>query len=241
MGFVYNKKGIYDINVGYEGVIYKLAKEVCMIFDEKDFIKRLRLSISEAWKIFQEKVGNNVININKEASMQLHYAYILQNIIPLIIFNNDEKIIIELEASVKLPNNSSSEIDLLLIGEKLKQKHKIAVEMKCYKEYASSGGKRGATDIFMKDVYLDIEMLENYLSNSLCDETVFLAMNDLERLVVPKDKSAKCWDYDISNGYEIKGPKNITTPISGKDQNVNISKNYIFNWIKRGKYYFLEL
>ncbi|HOS55691.1 MAG TPA: hypothetical protein PK385_06495 [Spirochaetota bacterium] len=63
-----------------------------MIFKEIDFKKRLRLSISEAWNIFQQKVGNGLIDINKEASMQLHYAYILNNLIPLIIFQKKNQL-----------------------------------------------------------------------------------------------------------------------------------------------------
>jgi hydroxypyruvate isomerase len=47
-----------------------------MLFDEEDFIKRLRRAISEAWKIFRFKVGNGIIKINKEASMQLLFTWL---------------------------------------------------------------------------------------------------------------------------------------------------------------------
>jgi hypothetical protein len=211
-----------------------------MLFDEEDFIKRLRRAISEAWKIFRFKVGNGIMRINKEASMQLQYAYILQNLIPLIKYNNDEKVEIELEKTVKMANGFTYEIDVFVIGEKGNVLHNIAIEMKCYREYAASGGKRSATDIFMKEVYVDIEKLERYISNNICQEKVFLAMNDLERLVFPRNKSAKCWDYDISNGYQLM-PKQIITPIGGQEQFIIINGQYDFNWIKKGIYYFLEL
>lgn len=211
-----------------------------MLFGDDDFFKRLRMSISEAWEIFQNKVGNCLISINKEASMQLQYAYILQSLVPLIIYSNDETIEIELEKTVKLNNNSTYEIDIFLIGKKNNTIHNIAIEMKCYREYASSGGKRGATDIFMKDVYVDIEKLENYILNNICQDKVFLLMNDLERLVYPKNRDAKCWDYDISNNYHLT-PKEIITPIGGQDQFIKITGEYIFSWIKKGNYYFLEL
>jgi hypothetical protein len=211
-----------------------------MLFDEDDFIKRLKFSVLEAWKIFQFKVGNGLININKEASMQLQYAYILQNLIPLIIYDLDEKIEIELEKTVRLDNGFTYEIDVFVIGKKNHIIHNIAIEMKCYREYASSGGKRGATDIFMKDVYVDIEKLEKYISNNICQDKVFLAVNDLDRLVYPKNKNAKCWNYDISNNYHLK-PKDIITPIGGQEQFVTINSEYVFTWIKKGNFYFLKL
>jgi len=212
-----------------------------MIFKEIDFKKRLRLSISEAWSIFQQKVGNGLIDINKEASMQLHYAYILQNLLPLIIFQKNESIIINLEQTVKFEDNSSNEVDLILIGNDGNSEYKIAVEMKCYREIASSGNKRGAVDIFFKDVYVDLEILEKYLSNSKCNETVFLCMHDMKRLAYPDNKKSKYWDYGISNGFVLNGPKNIQTPIGGENQNITINNNYNFNWSNFGNFYFLEL
>ena len=211
-----------------------------MLFNECDFCKRLVFSIPEAWKIFQNKLGNGIINISKEASMQLQYAYILQNLIPLLIYNNDESIRLELEKTVTLNNGKTNEIDLLVIGKKLDIELKIAIEMKCYREYAASGGKRGATDIFMKDVYVDIEKLEKYISDNICQNKFLLIVNDLERLVYPKNKNAKCWDYDISNNYHLL-PKIITTPIGGSEQSVKINSEYVFSWEKIGNYYFLIL
>ena len=208
---------------------------------EIDFQKRLRSSISIAWQIFQQKSSNELIAINKEASMQLNYAYILQSLIPLITFDKSENISIELEKSVNIDNKQTCEIDLLLTGRKEKKEYRIAVEMKCYREFASSGGKRGATDIFMKDVYADIEILEKYIENNHCQDKVFLAMNDLDRLVNPKDTSAKCWDYNISQNFIIDGPKNIQTPIGGKPQNITINGKYRFNWVQLRKYYYLEI
>ena len=153
-----------------------IKKELKMIFSEF-FEKRLNESITFAWKIFQEKVGTGLIEINKEASMQLHYAYILQNVLPLILFSKDESVNVELEKTVNL-DHKTCEVDLFLTGRKEKNEYKIAIEMKCYRELAASGGKRGATDIFMNSVYLDIEKLEKYEELGLCNAVIFLAMND---------------------------------------------------------------
>ena len=206
----------------------------------EDFSIRLRNAISLTWSIFMRKVGNNLLPINKEASMQLHYAYILQHILPLITFKDDEMAVIELETGVDL-GESTKEIDLLLKGESGNMKHSIAVEMKCYKKYASSGRLRGASDIFMKDVYEDLRLLELYIEKSYANQGVSLVMNDLERLVNPKKKNGKCWKYDISSNTKNKKNVHLTTPIGGKEISIILKKQYSFVWEKHGPYWFMEL
>ena len=203
------------------------------------FEERLRKSISFAWQVFGEKTGANLLPINKEASMQLHYSYILQQVIPLICFHENESVKIELETGVKV-NGRSREIDLVLEGVDSHGRHKIAVEMKCYRKVASSGGQRGATDIFMKDVYGDLQLLEEYCTHSEFDRGVSLVMNDLEMFVYPKKKTAKCWDYDISHGTEV-GDKHLTTPIGGKEIDIRLKKSYEFNWVRNGQFWFMEI
>jgi hypothetical protein len=171
--------------------------------------------------------------------MQLQYAYVLQQLIPLITFHESERFEIELETGVKA-NGRSREIDLVFSGEFESKKHIIAIEMKCYRTFAASGGKRGATDIFMKDVYEDLYLLEQYVSEGIAQEGVSLVMNDMERLVNPVRKEAKCWDYDISNGVSF-GPTLLDTPIGGKEININLAKKYSLNWLNYGDFWFLEV
>jgi len=205
-----------------------------------NFKIRLRKSISVAWALFIRKVANGTLPINKEASMQLQYAYILQQLLPLICFKDDEKAVIELETGVQI-NSSTKEIDLLLKGNDNNGEHKIAIEMKYYRTLASSGGNRGATDIFMKDVYVDLELLENYISHKVADEAIALVMTDKKNLVFPKNKNAKCWNYDISHGNTITNGIHLTTPIGGKNINLTLSKSYDFQWEQHKDFYFLEL
>lgn len=75
---------------------FKKGTEMHATILSEDFSIRLRNAISLAWNIFMRKAGNNLLPINKEASMQLHYAYILQQILPLITFKDDEMAVIEL-------------------------------------------------------------------------------------------------------------------------------------------------
>lgn len=171
--------------------------------------------------------------------MQLHFGYILQQILPLITFHGDEKLCLDLETGANV-GTSTCEIDVLLSGESAASKHRIAVELKCYRTKASSGGKRGATDIFMKDVYEDFAILERYIECGLAEEGVALVMNDMERLVNPKTKEAKCWDYDISHGATF-GPVSLATPIGGKEIRIELKKKYALDWLQVGAFWFLEV
>lgn len=211
-----------------------------MISLESDSIsERMLAAVKLSWSAFSRKVGNGLIPINKEASMQLHYAYILQQILPIIVHHQNEKFTIELESGVNVMGRSRS-IDLLFKGNFQDQHHSIAIEMKCYRTLAASGGARGATDIFMKDVYEDFFLLEQYQVSGIANQGIALVMNDLQRLVTPKNKSAKCWDYDISDGASF-GPVSLTTPIGGKPVNLLLEKSYTLSWVKYGNFWFMEV
>ncbi|TKV69747.1 hypothetical protein FDP08_14915 [Marinobacter panjinensis] len=199
----------------------------------------MRAAVSEAWLIFSRKVGGGLIPVNKEASMQLQYAYILQQLAPLIIFHEDETTRVELEAGVNV-DGANREIDLLFTGQGPSGAHKIAIEMKCYRTKAASGGYRGATDIFMKDVYFDIFLLERYVAAGLATQGVSLVMNDMERLVKPRTKSAKCWAYDTSQGAQF-GPQTFDTPIGGKPVSFRLEGRYQLVWQQYGGFWFLEV
>jgi hypothetical protein len=213
------------------------------LIEEDEFFKRLEFSISVAWKLFQHKVSSGKININKEASMQLHYARILEDVIALMIYEDEEKVKIQLEQTVVLKNGKTHEVDIFVMAEKNNVIYNTAIEMKCFKEYASSGNRRDDVGLFMKLVYEDIEKLENYMVDNICQKAVFFAVtDDPDRLICPKNKrsNSKYWDYDISNNYHLT-PQTIKTPIGQEDRIVTIKGEYKFNWIKDGKYFFLQL
>lgn len=201
-----------------------------------DFQTRIEELIHLTWNIFQQKVWNELLKLNKEASMQLHYSYILQESIPLIIFEKNESIIVELESWVKI-YNSNKEVDLLITWKKWDIEYKIAIEMKFYKKLASSGKSRWASDIFKKDVYEDLQLLEKYKTFNHCYKWIELIITDYEWFINPKNKLTKSWDYDISQ-WAKWGSKIYNTPIWWKEVNINLYNNYTFNWIKNWKYFF---
>ena len=210
-----------------------------MLYESDDINLRAIELIKVAWEVFSRKVGNGLILINKEASMQLQYAYILKHMIPLIIFKDYEEIEIELETTVN-DGTSTREVDIMVIVNNGEDIYKIAIELKCYRTKASSGGNRGATDIFMKDVYQDIHLLERYCENKQANIGIGLVMNDYKSFLYPKNKDAKCWTYDISQGTKI-GKVNLTTPIGGKPVNILLNNEYEFKWKEVGEFSFLCL
>lgn len=171
--------------------------------------------------------------------MQLQYAYVLKQLLPLAIQRPDESAELELEPGVKTATGSNN-IDLLVHGTSSSGETRIAVEMKCYRKRAASGGARGAHDIFMKDVYDDLQVLEQYVAQGIVSRGVALVMNDLERFVNPTVKSGKCWTYDTSQGHAFKGG-HFTVPIGGKAVNIKLSLSYTFRWEKVGQFWFCEL
>jgi hypothetical protein len=199
----------------------------------------MRAAVCLGWEVFSKKIGHKLISINKEASMQLQFAYILQQLLPLITFQENEKYNVELETGVRI-SDKSKEIDILFSGSLNNEKHCIAIELKCYRTFASSGGKRGAPDLFMKDVLFDLHLLEKYVSENIADEGIGLVMTDYNNIVLPKKKKGKCWDYDISEGHEF-GNKTFTTPIGGEKINFRLDKKYISNWKQYGDFWFLVL
>ena len=206
---------------------------------EESFEVRLRHAISVAWKVFARKVGGNLLPINKEASMQLQYAYLLKQLLPLILHSPDEAADIELETGVKLLGGTSN-IDILVTGTSAKGSIKIAIEMKCYRKISSSGGPRGAQDIFQKDVYEDLQILEHYVDAGIASRGVALVMNDLPSITQPKVKNGKYWAYDISHGVTFPGGT-IDVDIGGKKVSLTLKHSYSFDWSKFGDIWFTEI
>ncbi|AXT19794.1 hypothetical protein D7030_01385 [Flavobacteriaceae bacterium AU392] len=206
----------------------------------EQIVNRVRNMVGICWESFSAKVGSGLIAVNKEASMQLQFAYILKNALDLTIYNDDETVELELETAIHV-NGRLRECDIVIQITKGEIELYLPIEMKCYKEYASSGGKRGASDIFMKDVYQDLELLESYSKTTKYTNGISLVMTDFRGLVFPETKRGKKWDYDISEGTFVEAETIKGTPIGGYDVNIALTKSYCFNWVQINKYYFLKL
>ena len=196
---------------------------------------RVNWAIEFAWNITICKIVSEEIKINKEASLQMHYSTILKTVLDLIKFSPKDRIDIELETTVKIENKPYI-IDILLTYTDGIVSEKHSIELKCYKTFSSSGGKRGANDIFMKDVYLDIYYSELYLQHKFAHQATCLILTDYPNFINPKSKKTKNWDYDISQGHSFTGG-HFTTSIGGKEVDFKLSKTYKFDWQKNGNYW----
>lgn len=206
----------------------------------EELIIRVREVINTCWESFSAKVGGGLISVNKEASMQLQYAYILKNTIDLAIHHQDELISIELETGIPT-DGRMRECDIVVQIIKGTDEVFLPIEMKCYKEYAASGGKRGAVDIFFKDVYADLELLESYSRNSNFIRGIQLTLTDFRNLPFPTKRTGKYLAYDIRDGARIEHGIHLNVPIGGVPVDITLTGRYEFNWIQIGSYYFLKL
>jgi len=196
---------------------------------------RVNWAIEFAWNITICKIACGKIKINKEASLQMHYSLNLKTVLDLIKFSPKDRVEIELETAV-IVEGKTYIIDILLTYTDGIVSKKHSIELKCYKEFASSGGKRGASDIFMKDVYLDIYYSELYLQHKFADYTTCLILTDYSNFINPKSKKTKNWDYDISQGHSFTGG-HFTTSIGGRDVDFRLRETYEFIWQKNGDYW----
>lgn len=171
--------------------------------------------------------------------MQLQYAYVLKQLLPLILQHPGEAAEVELETGV-LVDGDRKNIDILVRGHSPQGDATVAIELKCYRDKTASGGKRGAADIFMCDVYKDFEVLERYVRAGLADHGLALVMVDLKLFVQPGRKDGKCWNYDFSDGHSFAGGV-IETPSGGKEVRIELQQHYDFEWERHGAFWFLEV
>lgn len=205
----------------------------------EELLNRVYGIVDTCWQSFTAKVGHGLIKINKEASMQLHFANLLKNSTDLIIYHPDESVYVELETSI-LSHGKRRECDIVIEVKKGDEKFEIPIEMKCFKNISSSGKARGAGDLFKYGVYEDLQLLESYVIETRL-QGIQLSMTDTRNFVHPKFKNGKSWDYDISDGNTIDGGIHIKTPIGGKAVSIKLTKSYHFNWTKQGNFYFLKI
>lgn len=207
----------------------------------EQLINRVKDVVAICWDSFSAKVGSGLLSINKEASMQLQFAYILKNSIDLMVHHANESVSIELETGIQV-NGRMRECDIIIHIKKDNEEVILPIEMKCYKTISSSGKPRGAQDLFRYGVYEDLELLESYVNkdkNRLLG--IQLTMTDNRNFVYPKSKKGKSWSYDVSDDTIIKNGIEINISIGGKEASAKLIHNYHFKWVTIGHFYFLKL
>jgi hypothetical protein len=206
----------------------------------ENFISRVRIVIENYWHEFINDVGNGRTYINKEASMQLKFAFLLLKNKSEAIINPDESIEIEVEKGIRI-NSRLRECDIVIELKKGNEQYFIPIEMKCYKTISASGRPRFAHDLFKFGIYEDLELLEGYEKQELFLKGIQLTMTDNRSHVFPKYKRGKGWDYDTSHSTIILPNTFKNTPIGGKDRRLTLLHHYVFEWIQLNNFYFLKL
>jgi hypothetical protein len=200
-------------------------------------VKRVNDIIEICWESFSAKIGCGLIEINKEASMQLNFAYLLKNTIDLAIHNEDEQISIELETSI-LVNGTTRECDVVIKISKKDELRYIPIELKCYKQFQSNGKSTDGYTQFRDNLHIDLHLLEQYSSMENYTNGISFVITNFANLVNRK----AYWRKDISNGTVIQG--GVVSNENYITQNPEFSEleyNYQFNWHSRNNWHFLTL
>jgi hypothetical protein len=188
---------------------------------------RVLWMLSTAWEICIQRIAGNRIVINKESSLQLHYAYILSQVGELACINKDESFMIELET-----NHFGKNIDIWCsLGN-----CEAAIELKCFRKVQNR-----AKDTDMYDVLKDIKRLESYSHVSF---RRFICLTDDEYYT---KLSHRGYAGSVSIGNGKKYYKNVSiTPAwvgkwknSARDNNIVLKKDVVFTWKSIGCWYYL--
>jgi hypothetical protein len=188
---------------------------------------RLRWALATAWEICLQRISSGRISINKESSLQLHYAYILTQMGELACIESDDVFKIELET-----NHEGKNIDIWCALRNCE----AAIELKCFRKKSNR-----ATDIDMYDVLKDIFRLESY-SHVQLRRFVCLTDNPYYTNAVHKGHAGS---VSIGNGKRYSKDLSIKPSWVGKwkdstrDTEITLMADIEFSWRKLGTWHYL--
>jgi len=201
----------------------------------EQLIFRVKAIIDLCWESFSAKIGCGLIEINKEASMQLQFAYLLKNSLDLTVYNEGEEVKLELETGVPV-NGRLRECDIVVHLTKDDEEVFLPIELKCYRQFQTNGKATGGYTDFRKKVYEDLSLLEQYsgLDNFL--NGISLTITDFKGLVDRK----QFWSHDISNSTSINNGSVSHLNYDDKVP-VDLKGSYNFQWTSINNWHFLKL
>lgn len=192
-------------------------------------VERIRWVLSIAWETCINRIATGRIRINKESSLQLHYAYILAQFGEMACIEKDESFIIELET-----HHAGKNIDIWCSINDTE----AAVEMKCFRKKSNR-----ATDTDMYDVLKDISRLESYEHVS---HRHFICLTDNE-FYVKESHTGHAGSVSIGDGKKYKKQTPIIPTWAGKwkdtsrDQGVTLLNDVEFKWNGIHGWYYLSM
>ncbi|GMX60102.1 hypothetical protein Elgi_68690 [Paenibacillus elgii] len=194
--------------------------------DHKD---RLNYVLDLAWNIFIKRLALGRIKVNKESSMQLHYASLINSLGELLCLDKDDVFTIELEHSYQAKN-----VDIVCYY----NNNRPAVELKCFKKSSNR-----ATDNDMYDVLKDIERLLNFNDFAI---KRFVCLTD-NPYYVQVQHSGQAEIVSTSHGSLYVHEKPIVPGWIGKrqdksrDRTLKFKSDIGFEWFQENEWYFLNM
>jgi len=190
--------------------------------------ERLSFIISESWQILFQRIVSGKQLINKEASLQLQLARILNDLGNAYCILPDETFQLELETGYKGKN-----IDITChLGEV-----KAAIELKCFMKSSNR-----AKDLDMYDALIDIERLESFEE---FDIKKFFCLTD-NKYYSEYTQKGMASSVSLKNGTIYKANKEIVPLWTGKwkvkrDKAIVLKKDIECKWISDNGWYYLQI
>lgn len=203
----------------------------------------LREIIQKSYDILLGQIGKGRIIITNEASLQLHFAYILKSIGDLYQFSKDEIITIKLEdnyiatQSLQKSQSKKAKIDIVLelINQLNQSRIACAIELKSFKKE----NHREPNNRY--DVFSDLHNIEEYVYSGSFHFGMLLVHTDHLHYVNQANYSFDTADFDFRHGAKYKAGTELqyrTTKPYGTP--ISLKNNYDFLWEKSGDFYFLK-
>ncbi|GMX60107.1 hypothetical protein Elgi_68740 [Paenibacillus elgii] len=190
---------------------------------------RLNYVLDLAWSIFIKRLSLGRIKVNKESSMQLHYASLINSLGELLCLDKDDVFTIELEHSYQSKN-----VDIVCYYNDIK----AAIELKCFKKSSNR-----ATDTDMYDVLKDIERLFGFDDFEV---KRFLCLTD-NPYYMNGQHSGHADFVSISHGTLYINENPIIPSWVGKwkdksrDRTLYFKKDVGFEWFQEKEWYYLNM
>lgn len=205
--------------------------------DNESARQRLKFIIDYAYQLFCHQVVGGVIQIENEASMQLHLSNILLQLGRLNVFSADEYFNIELEKKIDLDHetskskNKKARVDIWIEFKKGDAMTSAsAIELKYLRK---SQKKNAAVTDARHSVYKDLENLEQYATQFSDLYICEIVCTDNHNFV-----DSKAEKFSISDGTVISTYKGVDSTYD----DIILTKHYDpILWDQLGKYNFLKL
>jgi len=188
---------------------------------------RMRWVLATAWEICLQRISSGRIAINKESSLQLHYAYILTQMGELACIAPEDVFRIELET-----NHEGKNIDIWCALCDCE----AAIEMKCFRKISNR-----AKDIDMYDVLKDISRLESYSHVHL---RRFICLTD-NKYYTNRIHKGHAGSVSIGNGKRYPKELPIQPSWTGnwkdstRDAEITLKVDVEFSWRNVGIWHYL--